>query len=376
MIDKRIPELDGVRFFAISLVVMAHYFNPLTFSGKRLLQPLLNIGWSGVDLFFVLSGFLVATIVLKHRRDAGFGRVFYARRVLRILPLYYLFLGAGYFLAQAIAPETPVPWWAFALHLQPIWMAWTGTQTHYFLNIAWSLGLEEYFYLTLPLLVGWLSPRQLWKLGWAALLVLPLLRVGFAAQGDAYHIGATLLRPDGLVMGVMIALALVDSERTQWLQQHSAWVRSVWWGLLAGCVTMQFFDVKFYYAHFNLILVGVYPWLAAFYAVSVLRVLTGNLPTYCRTFLRWAPVTWVGRVSYCLYLFHMIFYTALREFTGRHTVGIAVAALGLCGLWAAATWRWLEGPLIGLGRRLQYGRSWASYAERFKLSAGDSAMTQ
>ncbi len=361
MPEKRIPELDGVRFFAISLVVFAHYFNPLTFSGKRFVQPFLNIGWSGVDLFFVLSGYLVATIVLRHRPDSNFATVFYTRRVLRILPLYYLFLLAGYGLAQAIAPDQPVPWWAFATHLQPLWMIWTGTQTHYFLNIAWSLGIEEYFYLFLPLLLAVISPRNLWGVCWGALFGFPLLRVLFAGQGDAYHMGATLMRPDGLVMGVLIALALGDTARRGWLARNASFVRGAWWVLVAGCVGMQFFDVKFYYAHFNLILVGVYPWLCAFYAVSVLRVLTGNLPPAIAAFLRWGPLVWVGRVSYCLYLFHMIVYTGVHAVTGSHSVLASLLALGITGALAAASWQRLETPLIGLGKKLQYAVSGKSF---------------
>lgn len=89
--DKRIPELDGLRGIAIGLVLFVHYLIvPFNISGR--VAKALTLAWSGVDLFFVLSGFLLGGILMDNRESKGYYKAFYARRFFRIFPLYYAFL--------------------------------------------------------------------------------------------------------------------------------------------------------------------------------------------------------------------------------------------------------------------------------------------
>ncbi len=157
---RHIPRLDGLRGLAI-LLVLVHHFSPepdttmSRFTGHIL--KLLAEGRSGVDLFFVLSGFLITGILLNTKQDPGYFSKFYMRRILRIFPLYYGVILFAIFIPSLIRPsyiQCSTAWlWLYgtniACYLQiPIW------PTHF-----WSLAVEEHFYLVWPLLV-WLCSRR------------------------------------------------------------------------------------------------------------------------------------------------------------------------------------------------------------------------
>ena len=120
--SRRIPQLDGLRGVAIALVVVFHYVNFAVESGapgwvKLLIRPT-SLGWSGVDLFFVLSGFLIGGILLDARESRNYFRVFYRRRACRILPLYFAFLAAATLAARVAALQglfQPAISWAICI---------------------------------------------------------------------------------------------------------------------------------------------------------------------------------------------------------------------------------------------------------------------
>lgn len=167
---KRIRELDGLRGIAILLVVGFHYFTcqvlpddplPFRFLGRAFFQ-----GWNGVDLFFVLSGFLIVGILLDARGSRNFFRVFYTRRACRILPLYYLIVILFVLLGVTGLVKND---WLFTGGL-PLWSYLTLTQNYLmhaqgfgpnWLGVTWSLAIEEQFYLVIPLLVWLLNRKQL-----------------------------------------------------------------------------------------------------------------------------------------------------------------------------------------------------------------------
>ena len=148
---KRIPELDGLRGTAICMVVAHHYiyYKYLSFLGPQW-------GWAGVDLFFVLSGFLITGILLKsEKNEEGLGH-FYMRRVMRLFPIYYLCL-AIYFIGN-VAAHSPLPWQflaTYSLYLQAIVPhSWLGIEHVKMVDwstpgfsVMWSLSIEEFFYL-------------------------------------------------------------------------------------------------------------------------------------------------------------------------------------------------------------------------------------
>src|SRR5262245_16358318 len=154
------PGLDGLRGIAILLVILYHNFGFI---------PFLNYGWLGVDLFFVLSGFLITEILLKTRTTTNYFKNFYTRRVLRIFPLYYLCL----ILVIVIFPliknfpydlsfyrENQVWFWFYLQNWMLIFKQWNDSAI--LLNHFWSLAVEEQFYIVWPLLVLLIrKPKQL-----------------------------------------------------------------------------------------------------------------------------------------------------------------------------------------------------------------------
>ena len=173
-LPKHILALDGLRGMAILGVILFHAaveYAPSTLSGKAL-GAVFNVGWGGVDLFFVLSGFLITGILLETRGTAGFFRNFYARRTLRIFPLYYGVLFVIFVVLPHYRPFDTPGLQTIARNQGWFWTYLTnfgfivhgsvfGNSDWLLLNHFWSLAVEEQFYLVWPLLVYLLSGRSL-----------------------------------------------------------------------------------------------------------------------------------------------------------------------------------------------------------------------
>ena len=217
------PELDGIRGLAILLVLLSHSVVVIDVLPQRLPHPtwtnaiyyLLIPGWSGVDLFFVLSGFLITGILLRTRQKPTYFSSFYARRAVRIFPIYYAVL----FATIAVAHFVPAVWHllpqagksrlSYFVYLQNIpffWPSWLGMVGLW--GAFWSLAVEEQFYLVWPSIARWLPVRGLLALSLgAAVLELPL-RLLLAHRYFGLHLGLiqfTPARADGLFVGAAIA---------------------------------------------------------------------------------------------------------------------------------------------------------------------------
>src|SRR5579859_2038499 len=203
----RIPALDGLRGMAILLVLLLHATLAIEPEARteRFLAFWTSGGWAGVDLFFVLSGFLITGILWDTKGRSGFLRAFYARRALRILPLYYLVLALLIFAIGrgAIAGFEPLYW----LHLSDFALAhgWFSDARY---NGQWSLAIEEQFYLVWPALVLLLGRRRL--LGICAILIGLALASRIALVFDGAASVAIYVLPwcrmDTLATGAALAL--------------------------------------------------------------------------------------------------------------------------------------------------------------------------
>ncbi|HUJ53223.1 MAG TPA: acyltransferase [Steroidobacteraceae bacterium] len=202
---RQIPALDGIRGVAIIWVVFHNSTAMPMAAASRLLHvfPLLaNCGWIGVQLFFALSGFLITGGLLDSQRSAHYFRNFYAKRALRILPLYYAVLLVLLVLVPLVA-RPPPPF--SSEHQAPLWLFtanWTQSLPYGFAHF-WSLAVEEQFYLIWPLLVVGLAPRRLLRAClWIAVGAL-LLRCALAAYGaSTWTLYAnTACRMDALALG-------------------------------------------------------------------------------------------------------------------------------------------------------------------------------
>jgi len=214
-----LPALDGLRGLAILLVMGHHFVFGISPSGpvERSVVSVLGAGWIGVDLFFVLSGFLITGILYDSREQGHYYRNFYWRRILRIFPLYYAVLLGATFLAPSVmqhfsaAPDQSMsqelPWaWIYGANFR---MAWTGRLSLGYLAHFWSLAVEEHFYLVWPLLVGTLSRRWLMRVCGFLILGAFLMRVGLAGTHGHWMavMWLTPCRIDALALGGFIALA-------------------------------------------------------------------------------------------------------------------------------------------------------------------------
>lgn len=369
----RLAELDGIRGIAIASVLIWHYLGiPLPPAGVAIastgswlpnLKQSLMIFRSGVDLFFVLSGFLIGGILIDHRSSPSYYRTFYLRRIGRIFPIYYL-LVAGFIVARALGAEGElyagsIPALAYLSFTQNYFMAAHGTYGAAWLGATWSLAVEEQFYLLFPFIVRW-TKRMLPLLLAAAVLGAPILRIWSYVHFQRDDFPAYMWLPcriDALSWGALLALVIRTESCRKIIFRSCRLLRWSFGFLLAGVLVLAAVLARDIAYHMT---IWGHTLLAAFYALSILLafVHAGSDKT---SFLRWRPLVWLGKVSYCVYLVHGIVLIALFELAGRRRVldsmvdfalmGVAlVSTLAIC----AMSYRWLERPIIQAGHRVSY----------------------
>jgi len=253
-----VPALDGVRGLAIIMVMLAHFtsyggLHPVVFL-DRAYRSVVMLGGTGVDLFFVLSGFLITGILLDSRHEAGYFRNFYMRRVLRIFPLYYatlagcflilpLFRGGDEELARLLSEQG---WyWTYLANVR---MALDGWPAFNSIGHFWSLAVEEQFYMVWPLAVFAVGGKRLRILCVMVILGSLLARVAFWQAGFLPRINVmTVARMDALAAGAFLAVA---ARRPGGLQAWARRARPValvtgtilfccWSGAEAGCLNYR-----------------------------------------------------------------------------------------------------------------------------------------
>jgi peptidoglycan/LPS O-acetylase OafA/YrhL len=301
-LPNQIPELDGIRAIAIWMVLVVHTFLPDDESGLALARwpkPLLLImghGWLGVDLFFVLSGFLITGILLDSRNSPHYIRNFYTRRVLRILPVYFLCLAV----MSYYYPGHSSYFWLSLLFMANMAGLFQIGVPHG-PSVFWSLAVEEHFYLVWPWLVRLLSKRILAIVCGVILVAEPVLRAIYAARGvDVY--APSWFRFDGLASGALLAIWLRSSFESK---QRSLLLAAAYLVTVATvtAATLPFGVLSKTVA--GLALRGTQATLifSAVILVSIVcRATKLTLPLRSR-FARFS-----ADLSYCLYLIHLSIY--------------------------------------------------------------------
>jgi len=307
----RIAPLDGLRGVAILMVMGFHLVEVCgQWRGREWLSEGLRVlfrpGWSGVDLFFVLSGFLITGILLDSRDSPHYFRNFYARRTLRIFPLYYAFLAVMMFLVAPASGEfdemrrTQAWYWSYAANwLYALDNGWSGPATH-----LWSLAIEEQFYIVWPLLVYLLSRRRVLVLCACLILGAPCLRALLLALGGgrmaAYT--ATPCRLDPLAMGALIAAAIRCPGGARVVRK---WAVPAIGGALV-CLAAILIWRRSLSEMEPVMQVGGFSALAIFYGAVV--GLAVCLPSSHRLniALSWRPLRFLGGISYGVYILHFL----------------------------------------------------------------------
>lgn len=205
----RIRELDGLRAIAALLVISWHYIG-IPDGTDFWLGKVFYLGHFGVDLFFVLSGYLIATMLLENRESKTYYSSFYGRRAFRIWPIYYLMCAVcflGWWSGEH--PELfdgVVPGWTYIVGIQNFWMAKLQSYGAYWLAGTWSLAIEEQFYLIFPLVVRFVPTAVLPRVLLAIIFVCPIGRLvdSFTADVFGYYV-LPQFRADVLSIGALIA---------------------------------------------------------------------------------------------------------------------------------------------------------------------------
>jgi peptidoglycan/LPS O-acetylase OafA/YrhL len=375
--QQRIPELDGLRGVAILSVIVFHYtagegFIPLhTFAG--MLQRVVIMGWTGVDLFFVLSGFLIGGILLDVRNSSSYFSTFYLRRFFRIIPVYYLWITA-YILVVLIAgswlkahsfsnraPDIGFQEAAHYLFIQNLWpFALPGFEGAWF-SALWSLAVEEQFYLFAPLVVRFVSPRRLAASLVAVICAAPLLRVLLLHSFHHQLSAATKLMPcraDSLALGMLMALGCRKPSVRAWLSAHTRALYGALAVLTVGMVTLWRWSPRT--GDYATDSVG-FTWVALFYCVILLLALFVPHGPIARV-TRFGWLREVGKVSYCMYIVHSVValachYILLHRIPRTSTAqGLAVSILSVFVTYGCAkiSWTVLEHPMLRRGHKFRY----------------------
>jgi peptidoglycan/LPS O-acetylase OafA/YrhL len=349
---KHIPALDGLRGAAILGVFCYHYGAGGTHSASsalRVVATLCGAGWSGVDLFFVLSGFLITGILHDTQHDPSYYRKFYARRTLRIFPIYYLF-------AAIVLLIFPFAVWHrgdlfFLVYLgYPAALIWPSI-----LNLPvrithlWSLSVEEQFYMLWPWLMRKLQiPRNI-------LAFCAAVGVGSLAFRIAFPVWAYASLParmDDLALGAALAILVRSDLRKRCERLAFPLFAASVAGMVLICAirhtdehgdrlicTLGFTVIAVAYG--SLLLLSLGP-LSGFFSLPVLRIF--------------------GKYSYGMYLYHFpltAVFERLKPFVARFPLG-ALAYVAVCLVAnlaiAALSFHLFEQPLLKLKKRFEYGK--------------------
>lgn len=353
----RIRELDGLRALAVLGVISFHYT-----LGTPLENRASALGWAGVDLFFVLSGYLITGILLKARERERYFSTFYARRTLRIFPVYYLLLGFYFLAARIGGGAQPLAYWgmhaAFLSSTVEFFRSWNFAAPGFVyagVTVLWSLSIEEQFYLLWAPLVRWVPKRALgWVLG-GIVVAAPAMRwwLHTAAFPEYRFFPA---RIDSLAWGALLAVLLAHGRaRTASNQALAPWLGrgcaaalggfAVLW-LATGGDRVSAAFAACGYSVLAILFAGVVGWCV---------VRAGSRGWICRG-LRLRPAQYLAKISYTLYLVHYPVLLAVGGWVawGAGGWGIAgrdVLSLGLAVGIAAASWRWVEAPLLAFKER-------------------------
>jgi peptidoglycan/LPS O-acetylase OafA/YrhL len=337
---KKIPQLDAVRGVAVLLVLL---HNTDVYRSWHL-GFISDNGWMGVDLFFVLSGLLITGILLDTKQSEAYFKNFYARRCLRIWPLYYSALLFMFVIVPILRPsEAPVvfaarssPWWAYLFYLQNFLVP-VPTMATGLLGVTWSLAIEEQFYLVWPLVVRFCTEAQLRRIAIAVICLSPALRYYLSLhQVNIYS--NTFCRLDGLMAGALLAMVIRSTSFSPSKFVSRAWIAF----LIAAPLALVIENFHVRWIGFSVIVTA---------SISFVYLALFSTKRWFRAILTNRFLVYTGTISYGIYVLEKIpldiakiLHLERHPFLALPLTTAATYAL------ATLSWRLLEKPLLGLKR--------------------------
>ena len=324
---RRVSELDGIRAFAIILVLIWHYFvcqiaAPIhTFSAYAIVP--LRTTWSGVDLFFVLSGFLIGGIIIDNRTSSNFFTTFYIRRACRIIPLYFLLLAIFTVVITwhlidnnwLFGPDSEASSFRFdfafslvsyATFTQNFLMGYYDLFGPNWLGVTWSLAIEEQFYLLVPFIIVFFSRRWMLAILLCLIAISPLARWAVGGFGAYVY---PFCRADSILMGVLSAVAV---RHPKWHARSELWRRVLFWQMIITLSCAAYFTWR----HPGIGGVAIHFVFACLYSTFLLWVVASLGRREVRS-LRLGVLRWLGERSYGVYLLHQgVSGTMYKNFLG------------------------------------------------------------
>ncbi len=330
-----VAGLDGLRAIAVVSVFLGHVSA--------------HIGYPiGVDMFFALSGFLITRGLIRELEESGRVnlKLFYLRRVLRLMPALIAMIGLLLVVAAALGERPLLPHVFASVTALTYVMNWTrafGLGFSGWLGHTWSLSIEEQFYLLWPLI---LMVTYRWGGVRASLCFAGILAIlSLSLRMYLYHIGATEdriyngfdTRADGLLIGCMLALAKPFSL---------AAVAGRLWPVPAVALASSFLFIP--WQAFGTLSFTIIPMACAWLTLSLWA---GTSPEVARI-MEAGPIRYVGRISYGLYLWHWPILNILSEYHFHNKIAVVVAEAVLTLCLAAMSFHFIEQPVLRLKERI------------------------
>jgi len=344
---QRITQIDGLRGIAILSVVVLHWvvqpYEPLLTQWK--VWNVFSLLAYGVDLFFVISGFLIGGILLRVGKNIAGIKSFYIRRILRIWPLYYALLGITFWLAKGSLSLYKIPFWTYTVFIFNFWEN-AGYIFHKALSALWSIAIEEQFYFFGPILFFLLDRKKLAYLAGGYLIAAPFIRIILL---EYYKNGLwrfTPTRLDGIFVGILLALFFSSPQRAARIATKTRGIKilaAVLFILLPIFVYYEKIGHGFRYSYIA-ILMGLLVTLAQAQNISA------QPPA---SILNAAFLQYIGMRCYSIYLFHIFFALITQTFLKNFFISLLVQS-ALTLLFAHFSWKYIEAPLIKLGAKFSY----------------------
>jgi len=311
---KYIPELDGLRAIAAFAVMFFH-----------LHIPGFSLGWSGVYLFFVLSGFLITSILIDSKDQPNYFLRFYTRRSLRIFPIYYITLVLALALVIALIQNQNISDFPqYLLYLQNNILAWKQWSVNFpgFMNHTWSLAVESQFYLIYPLVIFYLKEKYLLIVSVIIVILSFLLRIvlfmAFPTNPNLlFAISPTAI--DSLTMGAILAIIIKKKYISQFEKSTNNAQLSLWTILFTLIMLIAIITktgVSNYWSpslwgriNVNLLTITV---MSIFFASLISYIISTK--TIINSILNLPPLNHLGKISYGLYLYHFPVFSFFQPF--------------------------------------------------------------
>lgn len=354
----RLKRLDGLRAAAIVMVVLSE-------------NSLVDLGWTGVELFFVLSGFLMTRILRDSRTNKSYWSRFYLKRAVRVVPLLLLAVVVNKLSTHNLSPIGVAGYALFMGDVVNVTPYAKGA-----LGVLWSIAVGAHFLLLWSVAVRFLNRRTLLIVLSALLVAEPVLRHFYTRYSGGFEpiFYLTPFRLDSLAAGSLLALLVEDAAAARTLMRWSGWAAVA---LTTAFLVVSYLFYPWFVRSYNTVLYNTtsYSTLAAIYFFVVAWVLFLREGGWVERLLSWVPVVYLGRISYGIYLFHPFVNASLKKLL-HMSYGIAgeasnrrifPAAILITGVVCALLYRLVEVPVRAWGERR---------AKRIEVDRGDDLRTE